>query len=101
MEREREERAQREKLQRERDALAADLYQSQQQLKSVTMDYELATEKADRLDKALEEMTGASKDDKEVKALVIRKWVIEGWGIKLYRCKYCRVDFLYFDVVGI
>ena len=66
MEREREERTQREKLQRERDALTADCFQAQQQLKSLQMDYELATEKADRLDKELENVTGASKDDKEV-----------------------------------
>ena len=73
----REERLARERLQRERDGLTADRFTADQQLKNVQMDYELATDKAKRVEAELLEMSSASKDDKDLLSIKRQKNELE------------------------
>jgi len=63
------EKTQREKMQRERDELMAQKYSTELLLKNVTLDLELEVEKSARLNRELGELTGSTKEDKEIAKL--------------------------------
>ena len=62
-----EEKQMREKLQRERDTLVSEKYSLEQTVQNLKMDNESSQEKADRLDKELNDILVSGKDNSEVK----------------------------------
>ena len=66
-----EEKQMREKLQRERDALVSEKYSLEQTVQNLKMDNESSQEKADRLDKELNDILVSGKDNSEVKKLIL------------------------------
>ncbi|XP_025090259.1 unconventional myosin-XVIIIa-like isoform X3 [Pomacea canaliculata] len=67
----------REKLQKERDTLLAEKYTLDQSILSLKMDHESASEKADRLEKELNDILVSGKDNSEVVSLKRAKHELE------------------------
>ena len=62
----REEKQMREKLQRERDQLLSEKYSLEQSIQNLRMEQQSAVEKAERLDKELNDILVSGKDNSEV-----------------------------------
>ncbi|XP_076453173.1 unconventional myosin-XVIIIa-like [Babylonia areolata] len=73
----REEKQMREKLQRERDQLLSEKYSLEQTVQSVRMDHQSVAEKAERLDKELNDILVSGKDNSEVVSLKRAKHELE------------------------